>query len=78
MMRFVKQADEIPVKNIDEFSSTNKPKEKRHSMLLPNTLRCIIAAPSNCGKTNWLLSLIESKNGLKFELICLFENFGTR
>lgn len=71
-MRFVKQAVEIPIKNIDDFSSNKKSKEKRHSTLLPNTLRCIIAGPSNCGKTNLLLSLIESENGLKFENLYVY------
>lgn len=71
-MRFIKQAVEIPVKNIDEVSSANESKERRHSVLLPNNLRCIIAGPSNCGKTNLLLSLIESENGLKFENLYVF------
>lgn len=66
-MRFVKQSAEIQVKNIDDFSSGSKPKEKRHSELLPNNLRCIIAGPSGCGKTNLLISLIESEHGIKFE-----------
>lgn len=71
-MRFVKQSVEIPVKNIDEFSSGCKSKEKRHSALLPNNLRCIIAGPSGCGKTNLLISLIESENGVKFENLYVY------
>lgn len=70
-MRFVKQQIEIPVGNIDEFSSSTEPKSRRHSDLLPNNLRCIIAGPSGCGKTNLLISLIESENGLKFENLYL-------
>lgn len=45
---------------------------KRHGTLLPNTIRCIIAGPSNCGKTNVLISLIESENGLSFENLYLY------
>lgn len=71
-MRFVKQSIEIPVGNIDEYSFGNKPKEIRHSELLPNNLRCIIAGPSSCGKTNLLISLIESENGLKFENLYIY------
>lgn len=71
-MRFVKQAIDIPVRNIDDSISKNVNKVKRHSELLPNTIRCIIAGPSNCGKTNLLLSLIESENGLKFENIYIY------
>lgn len=64
-MQFVKQSITLPVKNID---SANKKKSKRkHSKLLPNSIRCIICGPSNCGKTNVLISLIENSNGLRFE-----------
>ena len=49
-MRIVKQAKEIVVKNIDEE--------------LPKTIRALIVGPSNCGKTNVMISLIKSPNGL--------------
>lgn len=71
-MRFVKQPIDIPVQNIDEAASTAAKKQKRHSDLLPDTIRCIIAGPSNCGKTNLLLSLIESEHGLKFENVYVY------
>lgn len=71
-MRFVKQLIDIPVGNIDERTSKNSLKKKRHSELLPNNLRCIIAGPSGCGKTNMLIGLIESEHGLKFENIYLY------
>lgn len=71
-MRFVKHAVDIPIRNLDEFASNNKNKEKRHGPLLPNNLRCIIAGPSGCGKTNLLISLIESENGLKFENLYIY------
>lgn len=71
-MRFVKQNIEIPVRNSDTHTSVSEKAPKRHSELLPNNVRCIIAGPSGCGKTNVLLSLIESKNGLKFENIYVY------
>lgn len=71
-MRFVKQAKTISVRNLDDVVSSNKPSKKRHSILLPNSIRCIIAGPSNCGKTNLLVSLIESENGLSFENIYIY------
>lgn len=71
-MRFIKHAVEIPIRNLDKIASSDKPKEKRHGPLLPNNLRCIIAGPSNCGKTNLLISLIESENGLKFENLYIY------
>lgn len=76
-MRFIKQSIKIPVRNVDEAinassSSSNKSKEKRHSNLLPNSIRCIIAGPSNCGKTNVLITLLESENGLKFENVYIY------
>lgn len=72
-MRFAKQAIAIPIRNVDESaSSASNPKTKKHSELLPNSIRCIIAGPSNCGKTNLLIGLIESENGLKFENIYIY------
>lgn len=72
MMCYDKQPISIPVRNMDEVASSSKAKTKRHSKLLPNSIRCIIAGPSNCGKTNVLLSLIESEHGLKFENIYIY------
>lgn len=68
-MRFVKQSVSLPVRNFDQQTSNSF---RRHSEILPNTIRSIICGPSNCGKTNALLSLIESPNGLKFENIYIF------
>lgn len=71
-MLFAKQQIDIPVGNIDERTSRNPLKKKRHSELLPNNLRCIVAGPSGCGKTNLLISLIECEHGLKFENLYLY------
>lgn len=69
-MRLVKQDTNINVRNLD-FTQNNVQKTK-HSNLLPNSIRALIVGPSNCGKTNVMLSLIESPNGLRFENIYLY------
>lgn len=71
-MRFIKQTIEIPVRNNDTFACANENIPKRHSELLPNNVRAIFAGASGTGKTNALLSLIESENGLKFENIYIY------
>lgn len=45
---------------------------RRHSTLLPNSIRCIVCGPSNCGKTNVVFNLLFAKNGLKFENVYVF------
>lgn len=68
-MRFVKQAETLEVNTIDV---EKKNKQVKHSALLPDTIRCIICGPSNCGKTNVMLSLLLHENGLKFKHIYLY------
>lgn len=68
-MKFVKQALSLQVNNIDTETKCIK---KRHSSLFPNTIRCIICGPSNCGKTNVMLSLLLHENGLKFRNVFLY------
>lgn len=71
-MQFIKQRTSLPIKNVeDSFQLTNH-KVERHSKLLPNTIRCITCGPSNCGKTNVIISLIENPNGLRFENIYVY------
>lgn len=67
-MRLIKQQSNILVRNLD-FEEN---KARRHSSLLPNSIRALIVGPSNCGKTNVMLSLIESPNGLKFKNIYVY------
>lgn len=73
-MKFVKQATKIVVNNIDSktYGGKNKEASSKHSILLPNSIRCIICGPSNCGKTNVLISLLEDPNGLRFENLYLY------
>lgn len=44
----------------------------KHGALLPETIRCLICGPSNCGKTNVMVSLLLHKNGLKFKHLYLY------
>lgn len=69
-MRLIEQHDNIIVRNIDSSTSTSV--KRRHNSLLPNSIRALIVGPSNCGKTNVMISLIESPNGLRFENIYLY------
>lgn len=68
-MRFVKQSQSLHVNTIcDDFSNTSF----RHGELLPNSVRCIICGPSNCGKTNLLIGLLIHENGLKFKNVYVY------
>lgn len=66
------EPSELPVMNFDEFLSGDETREKRHGNLLPNSIRAVFCGPSNCGKTNALLSLITHPNGLRFENVYLY------
>lgn len=69
-MKLIKQHHKLTISNFD-------PKEikhcyKKHGELLPTTIRAIFAGSSNCGKTNVLLSLLTSANGLRFENLYIY------
>lgn len=68
-MRIVQQKAVLPITNRD-FSDA--PKAHRHGPLLPSTIRAIVAGPSNCGKTNVIISLLEHPNGLRFENVYVY------
>lgn len=51
---------------------TDNAETRKHGTLLPNTVRAIICGPSNCGKTNILISLLESPHGLRFENVYVY------
>lgn len=73
-MREVKQSVPFPVSNFDRYigaGDASKLKSK-HGSLLPNSIRCIIAGPSNSGKTNVLFNLLFDEHGLVFENIYVF------
>lgn len=70
-MKFVKQKSKLTIFNLDTLLKKKK-RAKRHGNLLPDNIRCIICGPSNCGKTNLVLNLIFSSQGLHFENIYVF------
>lgn len=71
-MKFVKQDKCLTVNNIDNLTSSNKNEYRKHSILLPNNMKCLIVGPSNCGKTNCMLSLLLDSNGLKYENVYIY------
>lgn len=73
-MKFVKQRKTIPIINMDKLISQSSVKQvkRKHGELLPDSIRCIICGPSNSGKTNLLLNLIFSPEGLHLKNIYIF------
>lgn len=69
-MSFVKHALKLSVKNLD--CCNEKETTKKHGALFPTSIRAVICGPSNCGKTNLLVSLLVDPNGLRFENIYIF------
>lgn len=70
-MKVVKHSCSLPVVNHDTLSVSGR-KKKKHSELLPDSIRSLIIGPSNCGKTNVMLSLLLHPNGLKFENVYVY------
>lgn len=75
-MFFEKSSTQLPIINLDsivgEDNDNGGKKLRRHGPLLPNTIRAIFCGPSNCGKTNVLMSLVMHANGLHFDNIYLY------
>lgn len=72
-MRIVKQTLNLPVDNLDEKIGCGIDNaEKRHGPLLPSTIRGLIIGPSNCGKTNVMISLLTHPLGLRFSNVYLY------
>lgn len=67
-MRFVEQPGRIETVRVGEA----EPVEGRHGPLLPNSIRAVLCGPSNCGKTQALISLLLSKNGLHFQNVYVY------
>lgn len=61
----------LPVQNYD-FVVENKRFEKHGGLLLGGCKRCLVVGSSGCGKTNVILALIESPNGLRFTNVYLY------
>lgn len=69
-MFFVKQPVTLNLPDICFASKKNE--VHKHGKLLPNTIRCLMCGPSNCGKTNLLIGLLIHDNGLKFMNIYVY------
>lgn len=67
-LRIVKQGICLPIEN-EDFQEEQL---KKHGNLFPATVRCLLVGPSNCGKTNVMINLIEHENGLKFENVYVY------
>lgn len=68
-MRLVKHRKSLKIENLDEGEIMHT---RRHGELLPDSIRCIICGPSNCGKTNVMVSLLHDPNGLRFSNVYLY------
>lgn len=70
-MNFRNHSVKLPIENFDAVVEQKK-KTKRHGELLPNSIRAVFCGPSNCGKTNCLLTLITHPNGVRFENVYVY------
>lgn len=68
-MKFSKQPYTLQVGKICDDSKNTY---SRHGKLLPNTIRCIICGPSNCGKTNLVIGLLLHENGLNYRNVYVY------
>lgn len=68
-MKFVKQPQSL---NFNVICNDSNKTSYRHGTLLPDTVRCIICGPSNCGKTNLLIGLLIHENGLRYNNIYVY------
>lgn len=71
-MRFVKQKHSLDIENLDEQVDGGLKKSPRHGPLLPLSVRGLIIGPSNCGKTNVMITLLTHPQGLYFSNIYIF------
>lgn len=72
-MEIVQYKNRFDINNIDDLTVDKvKIAEGKHGPLLPNTLRCIVSGPSNCGKTNVVFNLITNPNGVRFNNLYVF------
>lgn len=71
-MRIVQQKEKFTVENFDEKVGMGGKQILRHGRLFPSTVRGLIIGPSNCGKTNAMISLLTNPHGLKFENVYLY------
>lgn len=70
-MRLEKCSTSLSVRNLD-LEIRDKSTYRRHGKLLPQTVRSIVCGPSNCGKTNAVISLLLNSNGLRFQNVYVY------
>lgn len=68
-MKFQKQTSQI---DIIEVPEENFNTHRKHGYLLPSSIRAIVVGFSNTGKTNAVISLLTSPNGLKFNTVYIY------
>jgi len=73
-MKFVWQPLTIRITNCDDRLQLmkNNAEKRKHDAILPTTIRAIICGPSNCGKTNVLINLLESPHGVRFANVYVY------
>lgn len=71
-MKFVKQQQDLAVQNLDGILCKSGDNMQKHGKLLPSSIRALVVGPSNCGKTNAMLSLLLASNGLTFANIYIY------
>jgi hypothetical protein len=76
-MRLVQLKDKLPVDSVDErfeiaCGNGLQSLSRRHGPLLPRSIRGLIIGPSNCGKTNIIISLLLNPKGLRFENVYIY------
>ena len=69
-MRLIKQPCSLKLEKV--YGESCKQTNQRHGRFLPNTIRCIISGPSNCGKTNLIVGLLLHENGLNYLNVYLY------
>lgn len=73
-MKIQKQKFSLPIINYDDdATTTNGKKFKKHGIIFGgNSKRALIVGPSDCGKTNIMLTLIIHPDALRFSNIYLY------
>lgn len=71
-MKFKEQQQQLKVKNYDKILCRDGEKSSKHGDLFPDSIRALIVGPSNCGKTNVMISLLEERTGLAFSNVYIY------
>lgn len=67
-MNFKKQSSKIDIIKLPEIDTSGR----KHSNLLPSNIRAVVIGFSNTGKTNAVISLLTSPNGVKFAALYVY------